>query len=112
MTEALSLAVKGYEPNRHEALVAEVEARMQQIGVEFDGIELSARTMTIYRYWPSAEAVFAAIEPLVESWELAAGATATLRFGEPGEASEERVESLAGANKGSSRKRTRRVAPN
>ena len=111
MTEALILAVKDYQPDRHGELAAEVAARMQKIGAEFDGSELSGRRMTIYCYGPSAEAMYTAIEPLVEAWELAAGSTATLRFGEPGEASAERVVSLGGANRGASRKRTRKVAP-
>lgn len=111
MTEALILAVKDYQPDRHGGLGAEVAACMRQIGAEFDGTELSGKRLTIYCYGPSAEAMYMAIESFVESWDLAAGSTATLRFGEPGEASAERVVSLGGANKGASRKRTRRVAP-
>lgn len=84
MSEALILAVKDYVPDRHGDLAADVAARMHQIGAEFDATELSGRRMTIYCYGPSAEAMYSAIEPLVESWQLAAGSTATLRFGEPG----------------------------
>jgi|EndMetStandDraft_8_1072994.scaffolds.fasta_scaffold23013_1 hypothetical protein len=54
---------------------------------ELDGheMELNGRDGTIYLYGPDADALFAAIEPVLKASLVTQGGNATLRYGDPDE---------------------------
>lgn len=56
---------------------------------EFDGNEFGEGQCTLYMYGPSAEALFRAIAPILESSPLARGATVIKRAGPPGSPAEQ-----------------------
>ena len=51
---------------------------------EYDGNETRETTTVVYLYGRDAEAMYAAIEPALNSYPLCAGATVTIRSGGPG----------------------------
>ena len=58
---------------------------------EFDGNEIGPDGAVLYMYGPDADALFAAVEPILRTAPLGPGSHAVKRYGEPG-ASESRVE--------------------
>ncbi len=49
---------------------------------EFDGDEFGAGECTLFMYGPDADALFAAVEPILRADEIARGAKVVKRFGE------------------------------
>lgn len=52
---------------------------------EFDGDEFSDGSCTLFMYGPDADALFAAVEPILRASPLAEGAYAVKRYGDVGE---------------------------
>jgi hypothetical protein len=80
-----------------------IEERLEQAIVEagvgeFDGNEVAidGSDGTLYMYGPDADALFAAVHPILLSTEFMRGARATLRYGPPGDGVRE-VEVVIGA---------------
>jgi len=57
---------------------------MQDAG-EFDGDEFGDGSCTLFMYGPDADALFAAVEPILRASPLAEGAYAVKRYGDVGE---------------------------
>jgi hypothetical protein len=58
---------------------------------EFDGNEIGPEGAVLYMYGPDAEALWAAVEPVLRSAGLGVGCYAIKRYGPPG-ANESRIE--------------------
>jgi hypothetical protein len=71
-----------HEMDSIHALSAKLEEviKTKHLG-EFDGDEFGDGVCTLYMYGPDADALFAAVEPLLRSSPLAKGASATKRYG-------------------------------
>lgn len=65
--------------DRLEAAIATEDAG------EFDGDEFGDGCCTLFMYGPDADALFAAVEPILRASALAEGAYAVKRYGEVGE---------------------------
>lgn len=79
------------------ALERRLEAAIADAGVgEFDGNEIATDLSDgcLYMYGPDAEALFRVVRPLLSESICFRTATATLRFGPPGDGVAERTEDL------------------
>jgi hypothetical protein len=75
-----------------DALEDRLVQAIEESGVgEFDGIGRGLGFYDLYMYGPDADALFAAVEPLIRAFPARPGSYAVKRYGEPG-ASTVRVE--------------------
>jgi hypothetical protein len=79
------LPEKVYRENDLATLEDRLSEAIQQAGVgEFDGNEVGVGGATLFMYGPSAEKLFAAIEPVLRASPLCSGARVVIRSGGPG----------------------------
>ena len=69
---------------RHRVSVSRDADRSGDAG-EFDGHEFGDGSCTLFMYGPDADALFAAVEPILRASPLADGAYAVKRYGDVGE---------------------------
>jgi hypothetical protein len=80
-------------------LEEQLDAAINAAGVgEFDGNEIAVDLSdgSLYMYGPDAEALFAAVRPVLAAAECLRNTRVTLRFGPPEDDVQERVEALDG----------------
>lgn len=83
------------ERGRIHQLSDRLERAIESAGAgEFDGDEFGGGTCTLFMYGPNADALFAAVDPLLSASSLAKGAKGVKRYGEASDpnAREELVE--------------------